>query len=167
MPAFDIPAVGSVDFPNGTGGYWQFDLPLRGGDVPVDINVEGDSFTRSMLDEVRQFIADATRFDEIARDTFKAEHDEKPEGTVATYLSHHAEELSEKELLKIFGVSDPDDLTIDHLIDALQLKRIGLELGSDDLTAVFDYTIDEEATDYILAVEFNADGEVYSISMDS
>jgi len=32
---------------------------------------------------------------------------------------------------------------------------------------VFDYTIDEEATDYILAVEFNSDGEVVGISMDS
>jgi hypothetical protein len=32
---------------------------------------------------------------------------------------------------------------------------------------VFDYTIDQEATDYILVVEFDADGEVYGISMDS
>ena len=168
MPTLDVPVVGPIDFPNGTGGYWQFDLPMRGGDVPVDINVEGeDAFTRSLLDEVKDFIADATRFDEIARDAFKAEHDEKPDGTVATYLSHHAEELSEKDLLKIFGVADPDELTIEHLLDALQLKRIGLFPGSDDLTAVFDYTIDLEATDYILAMEFDRDGEVIGISMDS
>jgi hypothetical protein len=32
---------------------------------------------------------------------------------------------------------------------------------------VFDYTIDEEATDYILAVEFNPDGDLTGISMDS
>lgn len=167
MPTFDIPVVGAIDFPNGTGGYWQFDLPMRGGDVPVDINAEGDAFTREMLEKIKGFIADAARFDEIARDAFKAEYAEKAEGTVATYLSHHAEELSEKELLKIFGVEDPDDLSIDYLLDALQLKRIGLYPGSDDLVAVFDYTIDAEATDYILAVEFNGEGEVYGISMDS
>lgn len=167
MPTFDIPAVGPVDFPNGTNGYWQFDLPMRGGDVPVDINVDGDAFTKEMLEEIRGFIADAARFDEIARDACKAEHAEKPEGTVGTYLSHHAEELSEKELVKIFGVEDPDDLTIDHLLDALQLQRIGLYPNSDDLTAVFDYTLDKEATDYLLAVEFDRDGEVFGISMDS
>jgi len=168
MPTLDIPVVGPTEFPNGTGGYWQFDLPMRGGDVRVDINVEGeDAFTPSMLDEVRIFIADAVRFDEIARDAFKAEHAERPEGTVATYLSHHAEELGDKDLLKIFGVEDPDELTIEHLLDALQLKRIGLYPGSDDLTAVFDYTIDEEATDYILAMEFDRDGEIFDISMDS
>jgi hypothetical protein len=32
---------------------------------------------------------------------------------------------------------------------------------------VFDYTIDEEATDYLLAVEFDSDGGVRGISMDS
>lgn len=167
MPTFDVPAAGPVDFPGGTGGYWQFDLPMRGSEVPVDVNVDGDAFTRPMLEEIKVFIADAARFDEISREALEREHDEKPEGTVATYLSHHAEELSEKELAKIFGVDDPDDLTIDHLVDALQLKRIGLYPGSDDLTAVFDYTIDEEATDYILAVEFDRDGEVIGISMDS
>jgi len=167
MPTFDIPVVGAVEFPNGTGGYWQFALPMRSGDVPVDINADDDAFTREMLDEVKAFISDAVRFDEIARDVFKAEFSEKPEGTVATYLSHHAEELGEKDLLRIFGTADPDDLGIDHLLDALQLKRIGLYPGSEDFAAVFDYTIDEEATDYILAVEFDSDGEVYGISMDS
>jgi hypothetical protein len=167
VPTFDVPAVGPVEFPNGTGGYWQFELPLRGGDVPVDIKVEDDAFTLEMLEEIKIFISDAARFDEIARDVVQAEFTEKPEGTAATYLSHHAEEFGEKELLKVFGTADPDDLTVDHLLDALQLQRIGLYPGSDDLTAVFDYTIDSEATDYILAVEFDRDGEVLGMSMDS
>src|SRR5690242_18320379 len=99
MPTFDLPVVGSVEFANGTGGHWQFALPMRGGDVPVDINAEGDAFTREMLADIRPFIADAVRFDEISRDAVKAEFDEKPdEGTVGTYLSHHAEELGEKDL---------------------------------------------------------------------
>ncbi len=167
MPTFDIPVVGPVEFTNGTNGYWQFELPMRGGDVPVDINSDEDAFTESLLAEIHDFIADAARFDEIARDAFKAEFTEKPEGTVGTYLGHHAEELGEKDLLRIFGITDPDDLDIQHLLDALQLKRIGLYPGSEDVLAVIDYTIDEEATDYILAVEFDGDGEVYGISMDS
>ena len=164
---FDLPVVGALEFPTGTDGYWQFALPMRGGKIPVDINADGDTFTKDMLAEIATFIADAARFDEIARDAFKAEFTEKSEGTVATYLSHHAEELGEKDLLRIFGTADPDDLDIDHLLDALQLRRIGLYPGSEDYSAVFDYTIDVEATDYILAVEFDNDGEVYGISLDS
>lgn len=167
MPTFELPVVGAIDFPNGTNGYWQFDLPMRGGEVSVDINADDDTFTRDMLAEIAVFISDATRFDEIARDAFAAEFREKPEGTVGIYLSHHAEELGEKDLLRIFGVEDPDDLDIAHLLDALQLKRIGLYPGAEGYVAVFDYTIDEEATDYILVVEFDRDGEVFGISMDS
>ena len=167
MPTFDIPVVGAIEFPSGTNGYWKFELPMRSGDVPVDINTGEDEFTRTMLEEIKAFISDAVRFDEIARDAFRADFAEKPEGTVGTYLSHHAEELGVKDLLKIFGTADPDDLGIDHLLDALQLKRIGLYPGAEDYAAVFDYTIDIEATDYILAVEFDADGGLFGISMDS
>jgi len=167
MPSFDLPVVGAVAFPPGTNGHWQFALPFLGGEVPVDINADGDTFTRGMLEEIKVFIADAARFDEIARDAFKAEFTEKPEGTVGIYLSHHAEELGEKDLLRIFGITDPDELDIDHLLETLQLQRIGLYPGADGYCAVFDYTIDAEATDYLLAVEFDGDGEVYVISMDS
>jgi hypothetical protein len=167
MPTFEIPAVGAVEFPSGTNGHWRFSLPTRGGDVPVDINTGSDSFTKEMLAEIQPFIEDAARFDEIARDAFRTEFAEKPEGTVGTYLSHHAEELGEKDLLRIFGTAEPDDLDIHHLLEALQLERIGLYPGSEDYSAVFDYTIDAEATDYILAVEFDADGELFGISMDS
>jgi len=168
MPTFEIPNVGAVDFPSGTNGYWQFELPMRGGDVPLDINAGGDTFTKDMLAEIQPFISDATRFDEVARDAFKAEYAEKPDdGSVGIYLSHHAEELGEKDLLKIFGISDPDDLDIEHLLDALQLKRIGLYPGAEGRCAVLDYTIDTEATDYILAAEFDSDGELCAISMDS
>ena len=167
MATFEIPSVGAVEFPSGTNGYWQFDLPMRGADVPVDINADDDAFTKDMLAEIGIFISDAARFDEIARDAFKAEFTEKPEGTVGIYLSHHAEELGGKDLLRIFGIEDPDDLDINHLLEALQLKRIGLYPGGEGYCAVFDYTIDEEATDYILAVEFDNEGEVFGISMDS
>jgi len=168
MPTFELPNVGAVDFPNGTNGYWQFELPMRGGEVPVEVNSTGDTFTREMLAAISIFLSDAVRFDEIARDAFKAEYAEKPdEGAVGIYLSHHAEELGEKDLLRIFGTANPDDLDINYLLEALQLKRIGLYPGGEGYSAVFDYTIDAEATDYILVVEFDSDGEVYGISMDS
>jgi hypothetical protein len=141
-------------------------VPVRGGEVPVDVNT-GDGLTKSQFEIVRKFFEEPLRFDEVAREVLRIEFTEKPEGNVATYLSHHAEELEEKDLLQAFGVADPDELTIDHLLDALQLKRIGLHPGSDTYAAVFDYSIDEKVTDYLLAVEFNEDGEVFDISMDS
>jgi hypothetical protein len=142
-------------------------VTVRGADVPVDVNVDGAEPTKAQFAAIREFLEDPARFDEIAREALRVEFTEKPEGTVATYLSHHAEELGEKELMRIFSTVDPDELTIDHLLDALYLKRIGLYPDSDDYLAVFDFTIDEEATDYLLAVEFDGEGDVFGVSMDS
>lgn len=150
MAPFDIPEV----------------VPIRGGEASVDVNVD-DALTKAQFEIIRKFFEEPLRFDEIAREMLRTEFTEKPEGTVATYFSHHAEELNAKELKQVFGVSDPDELTIDHLLDALQLKRIGLYPESESYVAVFDYTIDENLTDYLLAVEFDQDGEVFDISMDS
>lgn len=141
-------------------------VPIRGGEASVDVIVD-DALTKSQFDAIRQFFEEPLRFDEVAREVLRAEFTEKPEGNVATYFSHHAEELSAKELRQVFGVSDPDELTIDHLLDALLLKRIGLYPDSESYVAVFDFTIDESVTDYRLAVEFDRDGEVFDISMDS
>lgn len=141
-------------------------VPIRGGEASVDVNVD-DALTKPQFEVIRPFFEEPLRFDEVAREILRAEFTEKPEGNVATYFSHHAEELSEKELKQIFGVSDPDELTIDHLLDALQLKRIGLYPGAESYVAVLDYTIDESVTDYLLAVQFDRDGEVFDISMDS
>jgi hypothetical protein len=142
-------------------------VTVRGAEVPVDVNVDGAEPTKAQFATIREFFEDPARFDEIAREALRVEFTEKPEGTVSTYLSHHAEELSEKDLLRIFTTSDPDELTIDHLLDSLYLKRIGLYPDSDDYVAVFDFTIDEQATDYLLAVEFDAEGDVFGVSMDS
>jgi hypothetical protein len=140
---------------------------VRGAEVPLDVNVHGAEPTKSQFATVREFIDDPARFDEIAREALRNEFTEKPEGTVASYLTHHAEELGEKELRRIFNTTDPDELTVDHLLDALYLKRIGLYPDSDDYVAVFDFTIDAEATDYLLAVEFDEEGDVFGVSMDS
>jgi hypothetical protein len=140
---------------------------VRGAEVPLDVNVDGTEPTKAQFATVREFIDDPARFDEIAREALRVEFTEKPEGTVATYLSHHAEELDEKDLRRIFNTADPDEVTIDHLLDALYLKRIGLYPDSDDYVAVFDFTIDGEATDYLLAVEFDEEGDVFGVSMDS
>ena len=37
----------------------------------------------------------------------------------------------------------------------------------DSYVATFDYTIDEDITQYILAIEFDAAGDVINVSMDS
>ncbi|MBK6907474.1 MAG: DUF2004 domain-containing protein [Rhodocyclaceae bacterium] len=167
MTQFSLPVVGTLDFPADTDGYWEFSLELAGRTVRFDVNVEGGEMTKSLLDTVKSFVIDAVRFDSSARSAIRTDFADDSEGSSSLYLIHHVDELSDEEREKYFGSKDAESLGVDQLLKALYLKRIGLYPDSDDYAAVFDYTVDEDATDYILAVEFDESGEVFGISMDS
>lgn len=167
MTQFLLPGVGALDFPVRKDGYWDFHITLSGREVALDINTDEGVMTQALLDEVQGFVVDATRFDIVARAAIEANIAEDPEGSSSLYFSHHFEEFSDAERLAHFGTSDVKGLGADQLLKSIHLKRIGLYPGSHDYRAVFDYTIDEDATDYVLAVEFSVAGSVVGISMES
>lgn len=167
MVQFTLPVIGTLDFPPTSDGYWEFALELAGRSVRFDVNVEDGEISEQLWDKVKSFIVDAVRFDSTARAAIRTEYADDPEGASRLYLSHHVDEFSEEEKEQYFGSIDAESLGVNQLLKAIHLKRIGLYPNSDDHVAVFDYTIDEEATDYVLAIEFNDSDEVSGISMDS
>lgn len=167
MTSFELAPIGRVDFPNVADGYWEFELPRADQPVRVDFNVEGPEMTKRAFDAVKQFVERADAFDAAARTAIREDFDSDADSSSALYLSHHAEEFTQAQRLEYFGAEPPTTLTVEHLLRGLRLRRIGLYPESDDYLAVFDYSVDEEATQYILAVEFDASGSVVGISMDS
>lgn len=167
MASFELPPIGLVDFPRADDGYWEFELSFDGDAVRVDFNADGAELKKHAFDTVKQFVANASAFDAAARKAIRADFDADAEGSSALYLSHHAEEFTSEQRLEYFGAEDPGTLGVEHLLKSLRLQRIGLYPESEDYVAVFDYSVDEEATQYILAVEFDAAGTVVGISMDS
>lgn len=167
MVQFTLPTVGDLKFPNTTDGYWEFPLKFSDRDVAFDVNVEDGEMTETLFERVKSFVVDAGGFDATARSAIRADFAGDPEGSSSLYLSHHADEFSGEERAQHFGSRDAKNLGVDQLLEAIHLKRIGLYPDSDDYVAVFDYTIDENATDYVLAVEFDETGAVIGVSMDS
>lgn len=167
MASFDLSPIGHVDFPNNSDGCWEFSLSRADGSVGVDFNVDGDEMTKQGFDRVKQFVEQADAFESSARKAIKADFASDPDGSSALYLSHHAENLDAEERLKYFGSKDTAALGVEHLLSSLHLQRIGLYPDSEDYVAVFDYSLDPDTTQYILAVEFDSSGRVVGISMDS
>jgi hypothetical protein len=155
MSSFQLPSTGILEFPDDTDGHWEFEILVGVDTVKVDINTDADKMTAKMFNRVKTFLVDASRFESLARSAVRADYADDTEGSSCLYLSHHAEEFSTEERLKYFGSEIPDGLGGDQLQKAIHLKRIGLYPDSDDHIAVFDFTIDEDATDYVLAVQFD------------
>jgi hypothetical protein len=167
MPQFILPTGGKLNFPSNKDGYWEFSLKFSDRELEVDVNVENGGMTETLFEKVKGFIANANRFDIVARLAIRANFTENLDGASRLYLSHHADELNDEERAQYFGSRDANKLGVEQLLKSIHLMRIGLYPDSEDYVAVFDYTIDEDATDYVLAVQFDEAGAVQDISMDS
>lgn len=84
------------------------------------------------------------------------------------FVSHHLDELDDKYWLKHCGVSRP---TPTQILDVLVLKKHwGCNENNeidDDAIETFDFTLPGNVTHYVICVEFDKNGDVDGISMES
>ena len=83
------------------------------------------------------------------------------------YIDHHLAELGADELEGLFGTADTAKVSPDSFLDKMHLVRAALYPASADEQVVLDYSINREATDYMLAVSIDTDGAVASIDVES
>jgi hypothetical protein len=83
------------------------------------------------------------------------------ESEVALFVSHHLKELDSAYWQKHFSTAKPDSQSI---LDSLVLQS---HWGGDDELKTFDFTLPDDATNYLISVSFDEDGDVSGISMES
>lgn len=85
------------------------------------------------------------------------------ESGAGLFASHHLDELDGDYWLKHLGTRNPEPVRI---LDILKLRsHWGHE--DDDGMEVFDFTLPDDVTDYVISVRFDQTGEVEEISMES
>ena len=166
MSTLHVPSVGAVDFSNVDDGYWSFMAPFGGSEIDVTFDTGGPDMSSEMLAKVTPLIADMAKCDERARAAILSNFNASNDSSTRLYLSHHLEELESDDRIQCFG-TDSKNLGITDLLASLRLKRAGFYPAGDTKIATFDYSIGPDFTDYILAVEFSADGSILDVSMES
>lgn len=84
------------------------------------------------------------------------------ESGVDLFASHHLEELDGEYWQKHLGTSSPEPVRI---LDILKLRS---HWGDEDDNSfdVFDFTLPDDVTDYVISVRFDKTGNVKDISME-
>ena len=86
---------------------------------------------------------------------------------VTLFVSHHIDELADEFWLKHCGVACPKP---SQVLDLLVFKKHWSDENGevdDDGVDTFDFTLPDDVTDYVVCVEFDANGEVSGVSMES
>lgn len=77
---------------------------------------------------------------------------------VTMFVEHHLEELEPGEWEKICGSSSPN---AQGILNSLVLREHW------DNDSIFDFTLPDDVTDYVISVSFDNDGKVIEIGMES
>ncbi|MBK6463447.1 MAG: DUF2004 domain-containing protein [Myxococcales bacterium] len=166
MAVLQHPVFGKLT-PDATGGVCRGGTrPLATREVAVDLTLMGPApAAKELLDRAAPFIARLATFDTEARAGLEADQEED-DSAVVLYLEHHIEELEPGAVRAIFG-KPKEEVDMAAFLAAVYLRRVGLHPDDADRFAVFDYTISDEETHYVLSVAFDVNGEIVAVDMES
>lgn len=80
---------------------------------------------------------------------------------VRLFISHHLAEVEGTYWKQHLGDESPEP---SRVLDLIQLRD---HWGGDDELETFDFTLPDEATQYVISVRFDETGEIEEISMES
>ena len=102
------------------------------------------------------------RRETVAHDAIKTAFDTPGgESPAALFVSHHLEEMGPDYWQEHLGSATPEPRRV---LDLLVLQS---HWGGEAEIDTFDFTLPEDATQYLISVRFSEDGEVAEIDMES
>ena len=93
---------------------------------------------------------------------------EKPKNnTVNEYITHHLAEISKGELYQLIDSNDKTKSDKEKLFDKIKLTRIGIYPQDHERFAIFDYTIGENYTQYLIVITTDKNGKIIDVTTES
>lgn len=150
--------------PGGKDPCWEGRIEWSGRALQLDLTVSDPHVRLELLDGAARIAADVGEFDRLAQAAMRQDAESAGLGL---YMRHHLNAFDHAELSQLFGVDSPDLVDVDRFAACLHLRRIGLSPDAPERYAVFDYSIGDALTDYLVVVTFDSHGEVRAVDMES
>ena len=147
--------------------YYDVDIEFNGNEIQIDLNFENKAIDLATMDKVKNFIENIEKFDNLNKTYILDDYNDEEGDTVKFYLEDHLEEIGKDELSTLINF---DDTTIEleqQLLAKLKLVRVGLYPDSEDNFAIFDYSIGQDITNYLVVINTNENGQLDYMTMES
>jgi hypothetical protein len=160
------PILGALD-PSAP-GYWEAAVDFSGRLVAFDMTIDGSDLTAADLHDLPQKPGDLMPLDRAARAAILRDARSGDDDAAAwLYVTHHQSELSALDFQRLFGTDSPDRSNVAAILSRLVLVRVGLYPENEDQRVLLDYSIDPDATNYLLSVPFDSSGQPTSVDLES
>ena len=166
MAEYTLPHFGNLPTEN-LEEYYDVDIEFNGNQIQIDLNFETKTIDTLTMDKVKNFIENIDKFDKLNKTYILNDYNDEDGDTVKFYLEHHLEEVGKDELSTLINFDDSKTEPEQQLLTKLKLVRVGLYPTSEDNFAIFDYSIGEEITNYLVVINTDENGELDYMTMES
>lgn len=166
MSSFKLPHFGFID-PAALKEYYDVEIPFNDTKIQIDLNFNSKSIDPARLETVKQFIENIRIHDLNNKKHINADYHDEDGNTVKFYLEHHLEELGKDELAELIDLGSKSSEHEKQLLKKLHLVRVGLYPDSEDQFAIFDYSIGQEITNYLVVIFTDENGNLDYMTMES
>ena len=166
MTEYTLPHFGQLAIEN-LEEYYDVDIVFNGNEIQIDLNFENKAIDIATMDKVKNFIENIEKFDILNKNYILDDYNDEEGDTVKFYLEDHLEEIGKDELSTLINF---DDTTIEleqQLLAKLKLVRVGLYPESEDNFAIFDYSIGQDITNYLVVINTDENGQLEYMTMES
>ncbi|MBC5834462.1 DUF2004 domain-containing protein [Flavobacterium sp. F372] len=166
MTEYTLPHFGKLATEN-LEEYYDVDIVFNGNEIQIDLNFENKAIDIATMDKVKNFIENIEKFDILNKNYILDDYNDEEGDTVKFYLEDHLEEIGKDELSTLINF---DDTTIEleqQLLAKLKLVRVGLYPESEDNFAIFDYSIGQDITNYLVVINTDENGQLEYMTMES
>lgn len=172
MSNYILPYFGILDLKS-LQEHSEAQIVLAGHRVQLDLNFADKAMPAKRMDIAKNIIQHLAEHNTAnlltIRSSMNAESSLEGPGAVRAYLEHHMEPVAPEEW------AEPDDAheeisrqsqMLSETLEKIHLVRVRFYPESEDLFAVFDYSIGRHITEYVLALSLNEKGALESIAME-
>jgi hypothetical protein len=162
--AITLPFFGELD-PLDLEDYYEIDTLLNENDVQIDLNFDESEIVADSLLIVKDYLENLPALVQLAKKSI--DDDFKTGVDVAEFTSFHIEELDNDELEDLLENADKSLSKEEQILSVLKLIRVGFYPENEEEFVVFDFTIDEDISQYLLVVKMNNHKAIEEITMES
>jgi hypothetical protein len=166
MSNYLLPYFGELDLKN-LEEYYDVDIDFNGQKIQIDLNFESTSIEPKRLDVVKQFIENIANYNKRNKQYIDEDYKDEDCDTVRTYVEHHLEDIDKDELTGLVDFNNKTTSAEIQLKNALKLVRLGIYPHNEKQFAIFDYSIDQDLTQYLVVINTDENGNLDYMTMES
>jgi hypothetical protein len=161
----ELEYFGEIDF-NKTDEYYDVPTIINGSEISFDLNFIKGIVPKKFIQPAIDFISQIELLEKNATREIVTSFNEGK--TVKEYIEHHLEEFNDEDL-KVLGIDKSEDIEKqkDQMLNKIHLKRIGIYPEEPVSYGVFDYTINDDLTPYLIVVRFDDKGKIIETAMEN